>query len=321
MALERRPPVVNVSRCALRSNDGGPQHFRQRSGSLESQSNFLPDPEPPMPAFAQPGPRRSTSTDPLDDGSSYTSQSSAEHSGHPHHSTRAPSRQRVRGRRKELYANTGSMPNLAQHHAQPEPRVHAYQPRPRPTTTAYYVTGYPSYPEPEPYYHNNGGYAYDSNEMEGHYSVNPSHHQPHHPAAYHAQDAYGRYSDEPDAGMSSVSNLYATLRPSRSRPSMAPPPPQHHLQHHQQQQQHHQQQHHYQQQQQQHYQQQQQQQQPPQKTVHKALVAEHLRGWYQRNTGVKQPEYDCEYDRGSQQSLGYQTMPAPYARSMTYSTG
>ncbi|CAL8339855.1 unnamed protein product [Lota lota] len=306
------PPTPVLTRNAFSStqlrSDDGPQHFRQRSGSLESQSNFLPEPEPPVPAFPQPGPRRSTSTDPLDDGSSYTSQSSAEHSSHPLHSTRAPSRQRVRGRRKELYANTGSMPNLAQHHPQPEPRGHDFQPRPRPTTTAYYVTGYPSYPEPEPYYHN-GGYGYDSNEMEGHYSVNPSYHQPHHPAAYHAQDAYGRYSSEMDGGMSSVSNLYATLRPPRARPSMGPagPPPPQQQQHQQQQQHYHQQQQHYQQQQ-------------PQRTVHKALVAEHLRGWYQRNTGVKQPEYEYEYDRSSQQSLGYQTMPAPYARSIAYST-
>ncbi|KAJ3602735.1 hypothetical protein NHX12_030484, partial [Muraenolepis orangiensis] len=267
------PPTPVLPRNAFSStqlrSDDAPQHFRQRSGSLESQSRFLPEAEPPAPAFHQGGPRRSTSTDPLEDGSSYTSQSSAEYGGsRPGH--RAPARQRVRARRKDIYANTGSMPNLAQPNAQPEPRCHVYQPRQRPTTTAYYVTGYPSYPEPEPYY-SNGGYAYDGNEMEGHYS-----------------DPYGRYGDEMDGGMSSVSDFYATLRPPKARPAMAPAmgPPQ-------------------------------------QMNVQKAMVAEHLRGWYQRNTGTKQPSFEYEYERehGSQQSLGYQTMPAPYSQNgRSYST-
>ncbi|KAG7269962.1 hypothetical protein CRUP_026532, partial [Coryphaenoides rupestris] len=311
------PPTPVLPRNAFSSTqlrtDDTPQHFRQRSGSLESQSRFLPDPEPSSglgvgvgTAFPAPGglPRRSTSTDLLDDVSSYTSQSSAEYGHHhPQGHHRAPARQRVRGRRKDQYANTGSMPNLAQPTPpQPEPRCHAFQPRARPTTTAYYVTGYPSY-EPEPYYtsgSNGGGYAYDGNEMEGHYSVNPSSYHPHHQyhqyqhphAAYHHlhQDPYARYADEVDS-MSSVSNCYATLRPpSSSRQQQAP---------------------------------------VPHRNVQKAQVAEHLRGWYQRNMGAKQPAYDYEYEReyergGSQQSLGYQTMPAPSysqnGRSMAYST-
>uniref|UniRef100_A0A4W6G0F5 FERM domain containing 4B n=1 Tax=Lates calcarifer TaxID=8187 RepID=A0A4W6G0F5_LATCA len=242
-----------------RSEDA-PQHFRQRSGSLESQSQFLTETEPPVPTFTFSPARRSNSTEVLDDGSSYTSQSSVEYSGPGNHTHR----RRARGRhRKDMYANTGSMPNLAQ----PDTRCYAYQSRARPTTTAYYVTGFPSYADPEPYA--NGVYMYD-NEMEGHYNVNPSYHLA--PAAYHN-------------GMSQ--NPYATLRPPRNR-------------------------------------------QVPRsneqvsKNIQKALVAEHLRGWYQRNAPHKQATYNYDYDRGSQQSLGYQTMPAPYShnnRNISYSSG
>lgn len=271
------PPTPLLTRNAysstqLRSEDG-PQHFRQRSGSLESQSQFAGEveveAEPPARTFVLAPARRSNSTEVLDDGSSYTSQSSVEYAVPGNHGPR----RRVRGRhRRDVYANTGSMPNLAQ----PDARYYAPQPRARPTTTAYYVTGYPAYAEPEPY--SNGVYVYD-NETEGHYSVNPS---PYHPApAYHAH--YG--ADEMD-GMSH-SNPYATLRPPRNR--QAAPPPQH-----------------------------------VSKNVQKALVAEHLRGWYQRNAAHKQAPYNSyDYDRGSQQSLGYQTLPGPYghsSRSTSYSS-
>ncbi|XP_054473200.1 LOW QUALITY PROTEIN: FERM domain-containing protein 4B [Anoplopoma fimbria] len=259
------PPTPLLTRNAysstqLRSEDV-PQHFRQRSGSLESQSQLMTETEPPVPTYPYSPARRSNSTEVLDDGSSYTSQSSVEYSvpGNP------ANRRRVRGRhRKDLYANTGSMPNLAQ----PDPRYNGYQQRARPTTTAYYVTGYPSYTEPEPYA--NGAYVYD-NEMEGHYNVNPSYH--HAPAAYHSHDMHSHYRNDELDGMSQ--NLYATLRPPRQR-------------------------------------------QAPRgneqggQNVQKAMVAEHLRGWYQRNAAPKQAAYNYDYDRGSQQSLGYQTMPAPH---------
>ncbi|KAM6980800.1 FERM domain-containing protein 4B [Aplochiton taeniatus] len=259
------PPTPLLTRNAysssqLRSEDGS-QHFRQRSGSLESQSQFLTDGEPP-PAIFVPA-RRSNSTEVLDDGSSYTSQSSVEYSAPGSHTHRP----RVRGRRAP-YANTGSMPNLAQSEA----RCYAYPPRVRPPTTAYYVTGYPSHQEAEPY--PDRAYMYD-NETEGHYSVHPSYH-PAAPATYHGQDPYGRYGNDEMDGMSQ--NPYATLRPPRSRP--APRANEHAT-----------------------------------KNIQKALVAEHLRGWYQRNTGHRQAGYEYEYDRGSQQSLGYQTMPVPYSHS------
>ncbi|XP_076608815.1 FERM domain-containing protein 4B isoform X1 [Chaetodon auriga] len=271
------PPTPLLTRNAysstqLRSEDA-PQHFRQRSGSLESQSQFLTETDPPVPAFTLSPARRSSSTEILDDGSSYTSQSSVEYSIPGNHTHR----RRARGRhRKDIYANTGSMPNLAQ----PDTRCYAYQPRARPTTTAYYVTGYPSYAEPEPY--SNGVYMYD-NEMEGHYNVNPSYHPT--PTAYHSHDMHSHYGNDEIDGMSQ--NPYATLRPPRNRPVPRS-------------------------------------NEQVSKNIQKALVAEHLRGWYHRNAAHKQAayNYDYDYDRGSQQSLGYQTMPAPYSHNSrnTYSS-
>ncbi|XP_033938358.1 FERM domain-containing protein 4B isoform X3 [Pseudochaenichthys georgianus] len=270
------PPTPLLTRNAysssqLRSEDV-PQHFRQRSGSLESQSQ-LTEAEPPVPTFSFTPARRSNSTEILDDGSSYTSQSSVEYSVPGNHTNR----RRARGRhRKDMYANTGSMPNLAQ----PDNR-HANQPRARPTTTAYYVTGYPSYPEPEPYA--NGVYMYD-NEMEGHYTVNPSYHptQP----TYHSQEVHGHYGHDEMDGMSQ--NPYATLRPPRNRQVPRG-------------------------------------NEQPVKNFQKAIVAEHLRGWYQRNAQQQQqPAYgNYDYDRGSQHSLGYQTMPSAQShnhRNIAYSS-
>ncbi|XP_067095677.1 FERM domain-containing protein 4B isoform X1 [Osmerus mordax] len=53
------------------------------------------------------------------------------------------------------------------------------------------------------------------------------------------------------------------------------------------------------------------------KNMQKAMVAEHLRGWYHRTGGPREAGrglmYDC--DSGSQLSLGYQTMPAPFSHS------
>ncbi|XP_034068089.1 FERM domain-containing protein 4B-like isoform X2 [Gymnodraco acuticeps] len=266
------PPTPLLTRNAysssqLRSEDV-PQHFRQRSGSLESQSQ-LTEAEPPVPTFSFTPARRSNSTEILDDGSSYTSQSSVEYSVPGNHTNR----RRARGRhRKDMYANTGSMPNLAQ----PDNR-HANQPRARPTTTAYYVTGYP---EPEPYA--NGVYMYD-NEMEGHYTVNPSYHptQP----TYHSHEVHGHYGHDEMDGMSQ--NPYATLRPPRIRQVPRG-------------------------------------NEQPVKNFQKAIVAEHLRGWYQRNAQQQQPAYgNYDYDRGSQHSLGYQTMPSAQShnhRNIAYSS-
>ncbi|CAG5984220.1 unnamed protein product [Menidia menidia] len=270
------PPTPLLTRNAysstqLRSEDA-PQHFRQRSGSLESQSQFVTESKPAAPALTASPARRSNSTEVLDDGSSYTSQSSVEYSvpGPRTHRRRA----RAGPHRKDLYANTGSMPNLAQ----PDTRCHAYQPRSRPTTTAYCITGYPGYAEPEPY--SNGAYVYE-NEMEGHYNVNPSYH--HTQAAYYSTDVYSHYGSDQMDGVSH--NLYATLRPPRNRP----PPHSGEL---------------------------------VSRNIEKALVVEHLKGWYQRNKAHKQVSaYNYDYDRGSQQSLGYQPSPAYSSnRTISYSS-
>uniref|UniRef100_A0AAQ6A2V7 FERM domain-containing protein n=1 Tax=Amphiprion ocellaris TaxID=80972 RepID=A0AAQ6A2V7_AMPOC len=256
--------LSSLSDSLTLDDEDAPQHFRQRSGSLESQSQFMTETKLPVPAFTVSPARRSNSTEVLDDGSSYTSQSSVEYSVPGNHTHRC----RTRGRhRKDMYANTGSMPNLAQ----PDTRCYAYQPRARPTTTAYYVTGYPSYAEPEPY--SNGVYVYDS-EMEGHYNVNPSYHQTQ--TAYHSHDMHSHYSNDEIDGISQ--NPYATLRPPRNRPVPRS-------------------------------------NEQVSKNIQKALVAEHLRGWYHRNAAHKQAAYNYDYDRGSQHSLGYQTMPAPYSHN------
>ncbi|KAL0978641.1 hypothetical protein UPYG_G00173230 [Umbra pygmaea] len=269
------PPTPLLTRNTYSSNqlrsDDGPQAFRQRSGSLESQSKFLLETSAaPTAAFVQT--RRSNSTEILDDGSSYTSQSSAEYAVPGHHTGHRP-RDRRHGRKANIYANTGSMPNLLQSDA----RYNMSQPQQaaRPTATAYYVTGCPRYTDPE--VHSNGLYMYER-ELEGQYAVNPSYHAR---PAYHTQDMYAnRYADVMD-GMSQ--NPYATMRTSRCR--QTPPRTEH-----------------------------------APKNIQKAMVAEHLRGWYQRNATYKQPQsYDYE-QRGSQQSLGYQTMPAPYSRSTSYSS-
>ncbi|XP_051947779.1 FERM domain-containing protein 4B-like isoform X1 [Xyrauchen texanus] len=137
----------------------------------------------------------------------------------------------------------------------------------------------PNYPTGYPAFDyepcSNGAYVYES-ELEGHYNINPS---------YPAQGYHGR-SRNRHYGMEGSDNLlqnpYATVRPPRGR-------------------------------------------QGPlndvlTKNMYKALVAEHLKGWYNRSAGNKDPGgyqlvYTYKYDRGSQHSLGYQTLPAPFSHS------
>ncbi|XP_028854016.1 FERM domain-containing protein 4B isoform X3 [Denticeps clupeoides] len=261
------PPTPLLTRNAHSSThlryEDSPQHFRQRSGSLESQSGvFIAATDASKPVFSIPAPRRSTSTEILDDVSSYTSQSSVECPVPGQHCNPVSRVRRKQVRKCSVYANTGSMPNLAQHD---ECYSQAYLNQARPSTTAYYVTGYPHYPEPEPY--SNGAYVYE-NDMEGHYNVNPTaYHQTSH--THSPSEAYqDTYSDEVDS-VSQYSH-YATFRPSRNRQ------PSH--------------------------------QESMTKNFHKAMVAEHLRGWYNRNTMHKQASYDYH-------SMAYQTMGAPYGSS------
>ncbi|XP_076875018.1 FERM domain-containing protein 4B isoform X2 [Brachyhypopomus gauderio] len=121
----------------------------------------------------------------------------------------------------------------------------------------------------------NGTYVYE-NELEGHYNVNPSY-QVH---GYHGHNRSGHYGMDGTDCLSQ--NPYATVRPARTRQG----PRGEHLA----------------------------------KSMQKALMVEHLRGWYNRSAGHR--DYGAralhgsyDYDRGSQHSLGYQTLPAPFTSS------
>ncbi|XP_066554128.1 FERM domain-containing protein 4B [Amia ocellicauda] len=278
------PPTPVMTRNAYSSSqlrsEGTPQHLRQRSGSLESQTHLLSEAEPEKPIFSLSPARRSNSTEVLDDGSSYTSQSSVEYmssqSNQHYRTVDSRTRDRRRHKKQNIYANTGSMPNLAQN----DSRFCGYQTRPHPTSTAYYVTGYPAYTDPDQY--SGGPYMYE-NESEGHYNVNPSYRT----SNYYGHDRYGRYYEDETDHLSQ--NPYATMRPPRSRPGVK----NEHIS----------------------------------KNIQKALVAEHLRGWYNRNTGHRDQgsslQAGYEYDRGSQQSLGYPSMQVPFchaSRAPSYSS-
>ncbi|KAM9750771.1 FERM domain-containing protein 4B isoform 3-T3 [Menidia menidia] len=253
-------------------SEGSPHYFRHRSGSLESQPRLRKDTDPEKPVFILSPADRSNSTEVLEDCSSYTSQSSLDYCGaaNSHYNTldsRTSTIHRLH-RKMEVYGNTGSMPNLVQHHNgcnySCEASTHF-------APSAYYVTGYPC-PDMEPYA--NGAYVYES-EVEGHYNVNPSYQM----NGYHGHDRFRHYSSD---GADSLSqNPYATVRPPRSREG-----PRNEL---------------------------------LAKNMQKALVAEHLRGWYHRSRGHREggrglmAGYD--FDNGSQLSLGYQTMPAAFSHS------
>uniref|UniRef100_A0A3P8TPR1 FERM domain containing 4B n=1 Tax=Amphiprion percula TaxID=161767 RepID=A0A3P8TPR1_AMPPE len=270
------PPTPVMTRNAYSSSqlrsEGSPHCFRHRSGSLESQPRIRKDTDSEKPVFILSPAHRSNSTEVLEDCSSYTSQSSLDYCGaaNSHYSTldsRTSTMHRLH-RKVEVYGNTGSMPNLVQHHSgcsySCEAPTH-YAP------SAYYVSGYPC-PDMEPYA--NGAYVYE-NDVEGQYNVNPSYQM----NGYHAHDRFRHYSSD---GADSLSqNPYATVRPPRTREG-----PRTEL---------------------------------LAKNMQKALVAEHLRGWYHRSRGHRDggrgmlAGYD--FDSGSQLSLGYQTMPAAFSHS------
>ncbi|XP_019724039.1 FERM domain-containing protein 4B isoform X3 [Hippocampus comes] len=249
--------------------EGSPHGFRARSGSLESQPQLRKETDPEKPVFTLSPAHRSNSTEVLEDCSSYTSQSSLDFCGpaSSHYSTldsRTSTMHRLH-RNVEVYGNTGSMPNLVQHHSgcsyACETSAH-YPP------SAYYVSGCPC-PDMEPYA--NGAYVYE-NDVEGHYNVNPSYQM----NGYHGHDRFRHYGSDRTDGLSQ--NPYATVRPPRSREG-----PRNEL---------------------------------LAKNMQKAMVAEHLRGWYHRNRGPREEERTgCDFDCGSQLSLGYQTMPAAFSHS------
>lgn len=267
--------------CHIRRLEGSPHCFRHRSGSLESQPRLRKDRDSEKPVFILSPAHRSNSTEVLEDCSSYTSQSSLDYCGaaNSHYSTldsRTSTMHRLH-RKVEVYGNTGSMPNLVQHHSGCS---YSCEASPHYAPSAYYVAGYPC-PDMEPYA--NGAYVYE-NEVEGHYNVNPSYQM----NGYHGHDRFRHYSSDGADNLSQ--NPYATVRPPRTREG-----PRNEL---------------------------------LAKNMQKALVAEHLRGWYHRNRGHREggrgllAGYD--FDSGSQLSLGYQTMPAAFShssRATSFSSG
>ncbi|XP_037334126.2 FERM domain-containing protein 4B isoform X1 [Pungitius pungitius] len=267
------PPTPVMTRNAYSSSqlrsEGSPHGFRHRSGSLEAQPRPRKDADSEKPVFVLSPAHRSNSTEVLEDCSSYTSQSSLDYCGaaHSHYGTldsRTSTMHRLH-RKVEVYGNTGSMPNLVQHHSgcsySCENSAHY-------TPSAYYVAGYPC-PDMEPYA--NGAYGYE-NDVEGHYNVNPSYQM----NGYHGHDRFRNYSSERADSLSQ--NPYATMRPQRNREG-----PRNEL---------------------------------LAKNMQKALVAEHLKGWYQRSRGHRDGAKGLyDFDGGSQLSLGYQTMPAAFSHS------
>uniref|UniRef100_A0A7N6BGN5 FERM domain-containing protein n=1 Tax=Anabas testudineus TaxID=64144 RepID=A0A7N6BGN5_ANATE len=275
-------PTKYPSLSSTKNPTTGSSHcFRHRSGSLESQSRLRKDTDSEKPVFILSPSHRSNSTEVLEDCSSYTSQSSLDFCGaaNSQYSTldsRTSTMHRLH-RKVEVYGNTGSMPNLVQHHSGCS---YSFETSAHYAPTAYYVAGYPC-SDIEPY--SNGAYVYE-NEVEGHYNVNPSYQM----NGYHGHDRFRHYSSDRADGLSQ--NPYATVRPARNREG-----PRNEL---------------------------------LAKNMQKALVAEHLRGWYHRSRGNREggrgmlAGYD--FDSGSQLSLGYQTMPAAFShssRTTSFSSG
>jgi len=294
-----------------RSGGGGSTpRFRHRSGSLESQPRARKDGEGggegDVPAAAAAGKpvftlspahrNRSCSSEALDDCSSYASQSSLDYC------------------LTAATATTGGAPphycTLDSRHTGPHPHHRLHR-----RLEVYGNSG--SMPNLVPHHHHSGGgggggggggYAYESppryrypggpdaepyanggayvfeSEVEGHYNVNPSYQAVN---GYHGHGYHGetyRRYGERSDGLSQ--NPYATMRPPRSRQG-----PRHEL---------------------------------LAKSMQKALVEEHLRGWFHRSGAQKEPGRGPDYDSGSQLSLGYQTLPAPSSlssRANSYSSG
>ncbi|XP_074770070.1 FERM domain-containing protein 4B isoform X2 [Athene noctua] len=264
--------------------DVSPHHCRQRSGSLESQTHLLSETPAEKSAFTLSKSQRSSSTEILDDGSSYTSQSSAEYycvtpTPNPYYTTQTLDN-RTRGRRRSKKqnisaANSGSMPNLAQK----DVRNGVYHKSQEQPSSSYYISGYSPYTESDVYY--NGGYVYES-DTEGQYSVNPSYRS----SAHYGYDRYREFRSYHEDEVDRVPhNPYATLRLPRKQVAKTE-----HIT----------------------------------KNIHKALVAEHLRGWYQRASGQKEQSHSLqagfESDRGSQRSLGFAGLQVPCSPSSRVSS-
>ncbi|KAJ6668241.1 hypothetical protein lerEdw1_015618 [Lerista edwardsae] len=254
--------------------DISPQHCRQRSGSLGSQTNLLAETASEEPVLTLSKSQRSNSTEILDDGSSYTSQSSAEYycvTPSRYYTTQTldnRTRNRRQSKKQNIFAaNSGSMPNLAQK----DIRNGTYPKSPGQPPANCYISGYAPYTECNLYC--NSGYVYE-NGTEGQYTVNPSYRSSAH---YGYERRYREFRSFHEDEMERVShNPYATLRLPR-KPSVKTE----HIT----------------------------------KNINKALVAEHLRGWYQRASGHKDPPHGLQagfdLDRGSHRSLGFAGLKVP----------
>ncbi|XP_036286456.1 FERM domain-containing protein 4B isoform X1 [Pipistrellus kuhlii] len=281
---ERRPPggrsmpsTPVLTRNAYSSSHLQPAsapHGRQRSGSLESQSHLLSELDHDGPFFSLRQAQRSSSTEVLDDGSSCTSQSSAECHCAPGprpgaHTLDARARGRRRSRRRSAApSSSGSMPNLA-----PRDGLRNGAHSPGPEQPSYYVA--------EGDLYCGGGYVYE-NDTEGQYSVNPSYRASAHHGHGRPRD-YGRafHGDEVDRV---PHNPYATLRlPRRAAGSERGP-----------------------------------------KHMQKALVAEQLRGWYQRASGQReQGGTGADAERAAPRCLGLAGLQGPCSpgsRASSYSS-
>ncbi|KAG8436038.1 hypothetical protein GDO86_007223 [Hymenochirus boettgeri] len=257
-------------------NDGVRQYNRERRGSLESQTPIISDNVDGTPTFSISKNQRSSSTEVLDDGSSYTSQSSSEFYStppkqHPCYSTQTldnRSRDRRRHKKQNFSANSGSMPNLAHK----DIRNSMYQITQNQPSSSYYIQEYPGYQDTDPYY--NSPYIYE-NDMEGQYSVNPLYRPP----AHYGYEPYRDIRYDGDQFLSH--NPYATLRQPRKKTVKTT--------------------------------------EQIAKNINKAIVAEHLRGWYQRASNQKEPAHGLqgimEGDRGSQRSLCFASMHMPSSPS------
>ncbi|XP_077132254.1 FERM domain-containing protein 4B isoform X1 [Ranitomeya variabilis] len=278
-SVERKPPggrsmpstpvlTRNAYSSSHLQNEVISHNGRQRRGSLESHTPLIDDSVDGSATFSISKSQRSNSTEVLDDGSSYTSQSSSEYYSTPPKQNYCYTTQTLdnrprdrRGRHKKQNfsaANSGSMPNLAHK----DGRNSVYQVTQNQPSSSYYITGYSAYQETDPYY--NGSYIYE-NDTEGQYSVNPSYRA----SMHYGYDPYMRY----DADQLVPVNAYATLRLPKKKPVKTT--------------------------------------EQITKNIKKAIVAEHLRGWYQRASCQKD-----ESDRGSQRSLCYASMQVPSSPSV-----
>ncbi|XP_071984588.1 FERM domain-containing protein 4B isoform X3 [Engystomops pustulosus] len=252
-------------------NESISHNGRPRRGSLESHTPVILDSVDGGTTFSISKSQRSNSTEVLDDGSSYTSQSSSEYYSTPpkqnycYTTQTLDNRPRDRRRHKKQNfsaANSGSMPNLAHKDA----RNSVYQMSQNQPSSSYYITGYSAYPDTDPYY--NGGYIYE-NDTEGQYSVNPSYRS----SMHYGYDHYTRYDSE------QYVNAYATLRLPKKKPVKTT--------------------------------------EQITKNINKAIVAEHLRGWYHRASCQKDVTHGMvESERGSQRSLCYSSMQVPSSPSL-----